>query len=83
MIPRISPRQRQCLNPPSTKSPNLNTARPRLHHLASGKQLFVLISMSRRNIAIVGKNKEEERLLKENCYDFDGGVGLFTDTIAT
>ena len=35
----------------------------------------------RRNIALLGRNKEDENLLNEKGYDSDGGNGLSIDTV--
>ena len=73
---RRSPRQSP---KPILYSPEINTAGTRLQRLSSGKQLFVPIASNRRNISLVGKNKEEERLLDEDGYDSDGECGPFID----
>ena len=50
-----------------------------MQRLASDRKLFVPVAANRIKISLVGKNKEEERLLDENEYDSDGGSVPFID----
>ena len=45
----------------------------------SGKPLSVPVAPVRRNITLLGRDREQECLLEEEEYDSDGGTGPFID----
>lgn len=62
-------------------SPARNEGGAVLQVLRSGKPSSVPVPPTRRTIALLGVDREQERLLDEGNYDSDGGNGPFFDAV--